>query len=89
MTEGNAELSGAGMPSAIWAEEELMAKAEYLPLASLVPSPAFVKSPCSPLGSISLPPHHVWSRWGACSGGRSWIKAEPAVTAYLVGTGVV
>lgn len=56
---GCAELSGTAMLSAIWAEEALMAKAGYLLLASLVPNPANVKSPCFPLGSISFPSYHV------------------------------
>lgn len=75
MLVGCGEPSGIATLRVIWAEEALMAKAEYLLLASLVPSPAFVKSPCSPLGSVSFPSYPLWSRWGSCSEGGSWIKA--------------
>lgn len=68
MGGGCSELSRAGMLSAIWPEDELIAKAEYLFLASPVSNPASAKGPCSPLGSISFPFYHVWPRWGSCSG---------------------
>lgn len=68
MGGGCLELSGAGMLSVIWPEDELIAKAEYLLLASPVSNPASAKGPCSPLGSISFPFYHVWPRWGSCSG---------------------
>lgn len=88
VVEGSAELGGAGMPSAIWAEEALMAKAECLLFASLVPNPASVKSTLFSSGIHFTPLYHVWSRWGARSGGRSWMKAQSAVTAYSVHTRV-
>lgn len=59
---------GGWYAECVWTEDELMAKAEYLLLASPVSNPAAAKRPCFPVGSISFPFDHVWPRWGSCSG---------------------